>query len=608
MVEFMWPDGEYPMVPDKEDDEMKAMAMVNTKMMVSSNMVAAITPMWLVEEGASPVGVMPGTDNMPFQYVDWGALQSHVLSMGATFEIRKASIGANQEMMPMGDAVYITCGPFECAKGDMAPEISIANSPACTAWHESVSIDIEVGKVDNDVLSSGTGADAISGVNDGIDLGIVTSSSLPIKMKHVFSGVANGRNTSISVDAAKGSDKVLAMKGGADGHITVNAAADVSDTEGINESMVCDNDYDAGDLTDRPGSEANCFRLRGPGAGKSGDASKGPDYLSGWTIEMTPDGGAVSWGMVEWEEDPFEDLTCGAADPVMVADHVDVCAMFDAEVDLATGKGWKPTVVFGTDNRVRMWKATASPATGTKMFETIWFDDNLNGKILKDTAAERPDPDGDGEGTAAGAAATIHDLRDAADRDNNINAIWEFLTDADGDLTAGDLGKSDFVSATDNFKTADDERTIDVEACQPGVKWTATKGTEIPAGCDGTAATVVDPAARKTNPDGRADNYEEPDDDGNRVAIPNADDFYKCSEDDGGDADEGTACDAEWTNDVTVLFADGTFGCTTTRDVTVTCTWDADGGMAQGRNALPDEFDGNGEGSNLPHFLKCTAK
>ena len=70
--------------------------------------------------------------------------------------------------------------------------------------------------------------------------------------------------------------------------------------------------------------------------------------------------------------------------------------------------------------------------------------------------------------------------------------------------------------------------------------------------------------------------------------MSGADDFYKCSEDDGGDDpddgsdDPNTICDAEWVNDVTVTFADGTFGCSTTRDVTITCTWDADGGMAQG--------------------------
>ena len=89
-------------------------------------------------------------------------------------------------------------------------------------------------------------------------------------------------------------------------------------------------------------------------------------------------------------------------------------------------------------------------------------------------------------------------------------------------------------------------------------------------------------------------------------------DFRGCSEDDGGDDADGSECDAEWENDVTILFADGTFGCSTTRDVTITCTWDADGGMAQGRNALPDAADLDSDPANTDNnranFIKCTAK
>ena len=135
------------MDPDDSKDEMKAMATVNTKMMVSSNMVAAITPMFV--EGASPVGVMPGEDNMPFQFVSWSAMQSHVIEKGATFAIHKASIGANQEMMPTGDAMYITCGPFACQEGDMPPEVTIENSMACTMWEESATLELQVGLIDN---------------------------------------------------------------------------------------------------------------------------------------------------------------------------------------------------------------------------------------------------------------------------------------------------------------------------------------------------------------------------------------------------------------------------------------------------------------------------
>ncbi len=126
-------------------------------------------------------------------------------------------------------------------------------------------------------------------------------------------------------------------------------------------------------------------------------------------------------------------------------------------------------MVFDTNNRVVMWRASATAASGhERMFKTLWFDDNLNGKILKDTtgrAARRPDPDGTDPGTPEGAQATIHDLYDYHQSDNNINRIWQFLTDDDGDLvaSAGDLGKVDLLSDSDNPRTADNETTIALE-------------------------------------------------------------------------------------------------------------------------------------------------
>ena len=613
MVEFMAPDGEYPMVPDKEDDEAKAMATVNTKMMVSSNMVAAITPMFV--EGASPVGVMPGMDNMPFQYVDWGALQSHVIGMGATFAVHKASIGANQEMMPTGDAVYITCGPFECAMGDID-------------------------------------------TNDGVDLGIVTSSSLEMNVKHVFSGVAGGTNTSKTVKAAPGSGKTLAMAAVAsifvDQENDVDGAGTAAAPYGVNEEHVCEDTadgmgrYDGGSLTDKP---KGCFRLRGPGADRGdNDPGKGADYLSGWTIELSPIGGDVSWGRVDWEDNPFEDLQCGAMDPIVVADHIDICSMFDAEVDLATSKGWKPTVVFQSEtpgfdsntnaaiaDQVVMWKADADRGSYTRMFKTIWFDDNLDGKILKDTK-NRP-MQADGSESVAG--DKFNDLYNHNKRAQNIEQIWELLTDSNDDLTiAGDLGKVDLVSSKDDRDTADDERTIEVESCPTGTSWAPRDGysadgtgtTRTASALDGTGCKTTaqrngrlagvtrirSATATAAHPDGNADNYETGGPAGsfeeytttaantaaNRVVSDAHEDFFKCTEADGGDDDDNTLCDTEWMHDVTVTFADGTFGCSTTQDVTITCTWDADGGMAQGRNALPSEFDA---GTNKQFFLKCTA-
>ena len=50
-------------------------------------------------------------------------------------------------------------------------------------------------------------------------------------------------------------------------------------------------------------------RLLGPGTGE--DA---PDYLAGYSIELQPQGAGVTWGRVDWEEDPFKDLKCESDD------------------------------------------------------------------------------------------------------------------------------------------------------------------------------------------------------------------------------------------------------------------------------------------------------
>ena len=73
---------------------------------------------------------------------------------------------------------------------------------------------IEVGKVDNDVIDPDSGEEDTDGVNtnDGIDLGIVTSSSLKMNVKHIMHGVSSGTNSETTVEAANGSDKTLAMK------------------------------------------------------------------------------------------------------------------------------------------------------------------------------------------------------------------------------------------------------------------------------------------------------------------------------------------------------------------------------------------------------------
>ncbi len=643
----------FPMIPDLDDDEETATARVNPQMMVTVNMPAIVLPVDFVE-AAAPIGLIPGP-NVPFLYVDWTTMQSRVVTTGVTFAVQHVEIGANQVPLPIGDAVLVTCGPFECTEGPVPPMLSIADSKVCTDWDPEV--DIMAGKVDNDVIQADDIADVADdgsvdtdGVNgnDGIDIGIKTSSTLPMLVKHIFSGVASGENTDKTVEAAKGSDKTLAMAAVAS--IYVDEEDDDAATVGIDETMVCDNVYAEEDMSLKADRPPGCFRLRGPGAG-GGDPSKGANYLEGWSIELTPVGADVMWGRVDWEDNPFEELTCDPMEPMMVADYVDVCEMFEAEVDYATADGWSPTVVFRsetpgftetdppTGNEVVMWKATTGPDGGEAMFKTVWFDDNLNGKIKKDGSPDRARPmQRNADDSANVAADAMHDLYNQNDRAENIEAIWEYLTDSNNDLTAGDLGKVDLVSSKDDRDTADDERTIQVESCPSGTSWAPRDGysadgtgtTEDDTALDGTGcktkaqrddrlagvARTVSATATAAHPDGNADNYETDNfttfaevttttaNTANDRTVSDAHkDFFECSEDDGGDDDDGSICDAEWVHDVEVLFADGTFDCSTTRMVTVTCTWDADGGMAQGRNALPSAFTAG----DKKFFLKCTA-
>ena len=79
------------------------MAMVNSEMTVSVNMPAVLSPTFV--EGAASVVLIPG-ENMPFTHVSWNALQTMVVTTGATFALQPVEIGANQLPLPIGDASW----------------------------------------------------------------------------------------------------------------------------------------------------------------------------------------------------------------------------------------------------------------------------------------------------------------------------------------------------------------------------------------------------------------------------------------------------------------------------------------------------------------------
>ncbi|MXW38203.1 MAG: hypothetical protein F4Z65_08075 [Acidobacteria bacterium] len=608
-VHFDIPEGEFPMVPDKDDDEATAMAMVNTDIEVGVNMPAIVSATFMPD--ASPIGLVPG-HNHPFEYVNWGALQSMVVTTGVTFAVQPVEIGANQVPLPIGDAALITCGPFACADGPMPPPISIADSPVCAGWMPDAMLN--VGLVDNDVFDL-DGDDTVSTTDtDGIDAGWVTDSTAAMTVKHKFSGVEDGKNYDVAgPDASKGSDKALTLDkvksatastwddnhGYGDGiqiRMDDNVAAGGANPtlEASNNPSACYAATSYGETIGQNHRPANCFRVVADGA----------NYLDGYSIEVAAKDSEVMWGMVEWEDNPFvdaegEDLTC---DPMefMATDAMamSVCDLFEDEVDQALDGGWGNEDLDGNgsvasserghaqvvinaesgnanEGNVEMWRASVRGASMDR-FKTLWFDDDLDGKIRTKTSDMTPGPEGPNDLYDLAHIGTVGAAFQDDGANNNLDVIWKLLRDKDNDPTMGDFGKVDLVRSTDN-----------------------------------AATTTVDERIVPGNSDGKADNY------------VTADDANACSDDDGGDG-----CDAMWSEDYEVLFADGLFGCTTKRMVTISCEWDANGelgryreddhtawvaaatttGPSAGLNLVQAEAAGARTGGWIGAFAKCTIK
>ena len=563
MVEFMFPDGEYPMVPDDSTDEMKAMAMVNTKMMVSANMVAAITPMFV--EGASPVGVMPGEDNMPFQFVSWSAMQSHVIEKGATFAIHKASIGANQEMMPTGDAMYITCGPFACQDGDMPPEVTIDDSMACMAWDPT--LELQVGLIDNS-LDEHVGTAAVTGdapaapvtVFDGLDLGWHYTSSLAVDITHDLvvtskKGSAKKASTPTSLavssvgaitlgaEAAGGQDQTYyALSAEPDETRMGVEGDDVGSCQpvGSNEQGLWSyND----NLVSRLSQPDHCFRI-------TVDDGLGRNYLDAYSVTMAPQGANVSWGKIAWKA--WKDFTC----PEMsfeAAEQVDVCAMFAEEVDrLPMPKAIPVTTTDDDNGRSNLEAINGITLAGFNLefpkaaenrhrFTAMWYSRGKGDvpNLYDDGDDEGDNPQNMVVGTTEGDSSTIR-------------GAWVATLDKDYDPMYGDLGKVDTMGddEADNFVDSDDSNDC-----------TADDG--------GSAATGKD----------------------------------------GADMN-GTLCNASQTIETSVTFPLGLgydCGDAVKKTYTLTCDWNARGNRTNSVNVNQTGIT-TGDDSNIDDFVKCTVE
>ena len=437
------------------------------------------------------------------------ALQSMVVTTGVTFAVQPVEIGANQVPLPIGDATLITCGPFECMMGPAPPAISIANSAACAAWDPEVTL--QVGYVDNTAVAGTEGATADID-NDGVDIGWAYTSSSAMTVKHHFEGVTRGENFSASSpDVGKAStDTAISMVVNGDASDDRKAdyvkryknailfdLDDAGASDGTADgSSAC---ASTGTYTDRVTAlhrPDGCFRISTMGSDKTG-----ANYFGGYSIELTPKGADVGWGSeVQWEEDPFEDLECESK-MYNASEMVDVCELFEEEVDAALGKPWAGSkgtsvgfVVQGgrsdtaTDVNTRLeWLEIAVPTSASsRRFQTLWFSNNDGGKNKPDTDIYA-DTDGASDGTQRA-------------------PLLLKLVDGDNDPKYGDFGKVDLVAV----------------------------------GADGVFSGASDPNfnADANKPDGKADNFQTLS--GTTVT---SDDAAACD-----DAD-GLGCDAEFSEE-----------------------------------------------------------
>ena len=575
---------------EKADPE-RAMASVNPKIMVMSNTDALIEPMFV--ENASAVRVakseememgeeteempdMADASNTPFAFVDWQLLQTAVIDEGATFKITRLTMGANQEMEPTDDSVYVTCGPFACADGMEAPEISVADSPKCQAW--APTMELEIGYVDNSLddsataLTSGAASHEAGGNEgrfDGVDAGWVYTSSLGATVIHHFGnssvtgrpmsstslasahGMSNhaGGTTAAPADPVDDDDfggRLLVGRGhaltdGGDDRVLPCGIDDLTDATHLAAAVSTTYDGSSG----RPSLPDNCFRIV--------DSS-----LDDYSVELIPSGASAGWGTINWDkyrlDDPFEGLTCDSV-TFDAADYVNVCELWETELDynlknlLSSPPSRTASSMFtvddrgtdagddagGFDDRIEGWRISGGSRTA-RQFDTVWYDhDGMASTDSIDLYGAGFEVDDDGDGTP------------------NTDPVRGFILDhvlsdlgADGDFGKIDLRRTG--GATHDF-----------------------------VGKNG-----------RSGEDGVADNY------GGAAAA--------CSDDDGA-----AGCDAVFKASVDVMFASGTdFRCESVRTVSITCNWDAQG--KQRRTTPASDAVGGAPlaSGNLSNFASCT--
>ena len=615
--------GGQALCPDAGTDPEKAMAGVNPLLSVTSSHAASVSPMFVAE--APAVQVAAGEDLTPFAHVNWNLLQSAALADGAVFEFRRMAGGAGQEATPTGEARYITCGPFRCseaaAEAPAAPEIVPAEAATCQAF--SVDFRAVKGIYANRHAwigqPGGSGTSFYERLNTGVDLGWLYTLSHPATLTHEFTTIAaatptgtmtvRGKplrvtSTPLPLDLTDGAD-TPAERGlnwfgppaNRDGnrHSQArpgpirNGANDCIAPTGIHNDLtqVSYESVGRSRRTARPRERPvarprNCFRLITDGLYTAPPNHQRAnllfeDYLPGYRLHVDPQVG-VSWAgsRVDWgEEDPFEALQCDRV-TFEVAEQVDVCGDFRTEAAAFWGKG----LGAGGNYRVEF---------------RLEGDDNATGRLRRIVVANTSSSPTNFNDSNSGA-----EYRPPGSRHQHL---W-LVNDLPG--IPGNTG---------NMAIDGTQRDFDLyeTSYNHGNDWVGARSTDVPskwrpvmtlAMLDDDDDPIhgdfgkIDMARADGTPgsDGVADNYE---------GDPEAE---RCT-----DADGGAGCDAEMDFDLSGTFtriADTDF-CTYDIEVSLTCTWDADG---DGRRAGDTVFFPT-PGNTLPraingqnNFIECEVR
>lgn len=622
--------------PDSGTDPEKAMASVNSMMMVNSSHGAQVSAMFV--EGAGAVALSEGV-NTPFSNVTWNAMQSAVANDGVTFMFQRVNTAAGQEPTAVGGAMYITCGPFRCSDASdevpAAPDITIADSAACTEFEVDLDLVIGLGYNGRD-LAEAELARTYDG-NVGIDAGWVYTSSAAASVVHEFEGVVgsptggnlrvpgasmNKTSTPKALVMGRGTTSSTAARNyfGGTGRGTEENNTGAGPIRNGPHDCVRDagegtpaSAYDYGNIGGTAGVRGTlqkpqeCFRIITAGRDTSNDVTTDRgNYLPGYKVHVTPNA-SVTWAgsSVAWKKgtDPFEGLDCESVTFSAADQAPDLCESYREQVRSFWGTGVGGSTAPFTFQY--LLTSAYSLASRTVDVSTSAAGVVAEGKKLVriNVLSKRPTAYASTAAFTGTNLFNIHGRLRRAD-DSMWTSLWLVDSEkmatggardgtvADADLyrpnTGGNSLKGAYVGAFSGDTHGDTGQPADMRPV-----WTVdlVDGDGDPKYGDFGKVDFQHGTRAGTAGRHQADNY----------PTTNAD-ANACSDDD------GTGCDSTVEFDASVTFTlyPDTDDCTETIDFSFTCTWDADGdedrtGDAQGATA------GTIGASNLGNFVSCKA-